>query len=100
MPASKSDRAAAAPFKTGRKAERCVSIGEAARVLGVSITTLRCWEATGRLKAEHTDGGHRRNQGEDAVLEEGLVASAADHLSQDALELIAAFAARIGAAAK
>ncbi|MDL2405916.1 MerR family DNA-binding transcriptional regulator, partial [Rhizobium calliandrae] len=29
--------------------ERFVSIGEAAEVLGVSITTLRRWEAEGRL---------------------------------------------------
>ncbi|MDL2408498.1 helix-turn-helix domain-containing protein, partial [Rhizobium calliandrae] len=35
-----------------------VSIGEAAEVLGVSITTLRRWEAEGRLVAEHTPGGH------------------------------------------
>ncbi len=40
--------------------ERLVSIGEAASVLGVSITTLRRWEASGRLTAEHTAGGHRR----------------------------------------
>lgn len=40
--------------------ERLVSIGEAAKALGVSITTLRRWEATGRLTAEHTAGGHRR----------------------------------------
>jgi putative resolvase len=40
--------------------ERFVSIGEAAEVLGVSITTLRRWEAEGRLVAEHTPGGHRR----------------------------------------
>lgn len=40
--------------------ERYVSIGEAATALGVSITTLRRWEASGRLVAEHTAGGHRR----------------------------------------
>ncbi len=40
--------------------ERLVSIGEAAQALGVSITTLRRWEAEGRLLAEHTAGGHRR----------------------------------------
>ncbi len=40
--------------------ERLVGIGEAAQVLGVSITTLRRWEAAGRLSAEHTAGGHRR----------------------------------------
>lgn len=40
--------------------ERLVSIGKAASALGVSITTLRRWEASGRLAAEHTAGGHRR----------------------------------------
>lgn len=40
--------------------ERLVSIGEASKALGVSITTLRRWEAEGRLVAEHTAGGHRR----------------------------------------
>src|SRR5574344_2933874 len=40
--------------------ERLVSIGEAASALGVSITTLRRWEASGKLVAEHTVGGHRR----------------------------------------
>ncbi len=37
-----------------------VSIGEAAEALGVSITTLRRWEADGKLVAKHTAGGHRR----------------------------------------
>jgi len=40
--------------------ERLVGIDEAAKVLGVSITTLRRWDASGKLKAEHTAGGHRR----------------------------------------
>jgi putative resolvase len=40
--------------------DRYVGIGEAARALGVSITTLRRWEAAGKLVAEHTAGGHRR----------------------------------------
>lgn len=40
--------------------KRLVSIGEAAKALGVSITTLRRWDASGRLAAEHTAGGHRR----------------------------------------
>lgn len=39
---------------------RLVSIGEAARALGVSITTLRRWEVSGKLVPEHTAGGHRR----------------------------------------
>lgn len=40
--------------------DRFVAIGEAAQVLGVSITTLRRWEAEGRLVPEHTAGNHRR----------------------------------------
>jgi putative resolvase len=40
--------------------KRLVGIGEAAEVLGVSIMTLRRWEAAGKLAAEHTIGGHRR----------------------------------------
>ena len=40
--------------------ERFASIGEAAKVLGVSVPTLRRWEASGKLKAAHTAGGHRR----------------------------------------
>lgn len=40
--------------------ERFVGIGEASSALGVSITTLRRWEAEGRLLPEHTAGGHRR----------------------------------------
>lgn len=40
--------------------DRFVSIGEAASALGVSVTTLRRWEASGKLVPEHTAGGHRR----------------------------------------
>lgn len=40
--------------------ERLVAIGEASEVLGVSITTLRRWEAEGKLIPEHTAGKHRR----------------------------------------
>ena len=40
--------------------EGIISFSEAAEVLGVSITTLRRWEAAGKLVAEHTAGGHRR----------------------------------------
>ena len=38
---------------------RLYSIGEASKALGVSITTLRRWEAEGRLIPEYTSGGHR-----------------------------------------
>lgn len=37
-----------------------VSISKAADILGVSITTLRRWDAEGKLKAERTPAGHRR----------------------------------------
>lgn len=37
-----------------------VAIGEAAQALGVSITTLRRWEAEGKLVPVHTAGKHRR----------------------------------------
>lgn len=40
--------------------ERLVSLSEAAKALGVSITTGRRWEVEGRRIAEHTPGGHRR----------------------------------------
>jgi len=40
--------------------KRFVSIGEAAEVLGVSIATLRRWDALGKLPAVQTAGGHRR----------------------------------------
>ncbi len=39
--------------------DRLVRIGEAAKVLGVSITTLRRWEANGRLKPSRV-GTHRQ----------------------------------------
>jgi predicted site-specific integrase-resolvase len=39
---------------------RLVGIGEAATALGVSVVTLRRWEAEGRLTVDHTAGGHRR----------------------------------------
>jgi excisionase family DNA binding protein len=37
-----------------------LSIGDAARLLGVSIKTIRRWEADGRIRAVRTAGGHRR----------------------------------------
>ena len=40
--------------------ERFVGISEAAKALGVSVSTLRRWEATGKLETAHTAGGHRR----------------------------------------
>lgn len=40
--------------------DRIIAIGEAAQALGVSITTLRRWEAEGKLVPDHTAGKHRR----------------------------------------
>ncbi len=37
-----------------------VSIGKAAKELGVSPQTLRRWEAEGKIRVERTPGGHRR----------------------------------------
>ena len=37
-----------------------VSISKAARILGVSVITLRRWDEEGRLVAIKTEGGHRR----------------------------------------
>ena len=37
-----------------------VSIGQAAKELGVSIPTLRRWEAQGKIRPERTPSGHRR----------------------------------------
>jgi predicted site-specific integrase-resolvase len=39
---------------------RLAGIGEAAKALGVSISTLRRWELSGRIRADYTCGGHRR----------------------------------------
>ena len=39
---------------------RFVAIGEASKALGVSITTLRRWEESGRLVPQRTKGGTRR----------------------------------------
>ena len=37
-----------------------VSIGAAAKELGVSRDTLRRWEASGKIEVERTPNGHRR----------------------------------------
>lgn len=39
---------------------KLVPIGTAARTLGVSTSTLRRWEARGRLRPARTEGGQRR----------------------------------------
>lgn len=40
--------------------KKLVSIGEASKILGVSIMTLRRWDKEGRLPSVKTEGGHRR----------------------------------------
>ena len=40
--------------------DRLVGVGEAAEALGVSIQTLRRWEAAGKIETIRTSGGHRR----------------------------------------
>jgi putative resolvase len=37
-----------------------VRISEAARILGVTVDTLRRWEAAGKIEVQRTPGGHRR----------------------------------------
>ena len=37
-----------------------ISIGEAAKAIGVSVDSLRRWERQGRITSEKTIGGHRR----------------------------------------
>lgn len=40
--------------------DETVSIGDAARITGYSITTLRRWETEGKVKPLRTPGGQRR----------------------------------------
>ena len=40
--------------------ENMVSISRAAKILGVSMVTLRRWDSEGRLPSIKTEGGHRR----------------------------------------
>ena len=42
-----------------RTPDRHVRIGQAAEMLGVTVDTLRRWEAEGRLTVDRTDGGQR-----------------------------------------
>lgn len=40
--------------------EELLTIGDASKLLGVAIETLRRWEKDGKIKAQRTEGGHRR----------------------------------------
>ncbi len=42
-----------------KNAKRTLTIGETAVLLGVSIDTLRNWDASGKLRAKRSEGGHR-----------------------------------------
>lgn len=64
---------------------RFLSIGEAAERLGVSITTLRRWEALGRLVPKRTQAGHRRY---DAALIESLYGAHAQEKKRTAEPLL------------
>src|SRR5438132_9449740 len=39
---------------------RLITIGKAAKIVGVSISTLRRWELNGKISPERTNGLHRR----------------------------------------
>lgn len=43
----------------GNASDRTVRIGQAAELLGVSVDTMRRWEADGRLETTRTAGGQR-----------------------------------------
>lgn len=43
-----------------QRLEDLLQIGDAARLRGVSIDTLRRWEKSGKIQAIRTEGGHRR----------------------------------------
>ena len=44
----------------GKPGPRWVTLGEAAQLLGVDVTTLRGWADTGKVRVFRTPGGHRR----------------------------------------
>ena len=44
-----------------------VTIGTLAKEVGVTVETLRAWEKAGKIKAERTQGGHRRYELEEVL---------------------------------
>lgn len=50
----------AMPSRDTYSPEEFISIGEAARLLSVSVITLRRWDRDGRVHSVRTPTGHRR----------------------------------------
>jgi len=44
-----------------------ITIGALAKEVGVTVETLRAWEKAGKIKAERTQGGHRRYELEEVL---------------------------------
>ena len=55
-----SDRQGGTRNRSGRAAPEWLTLGEAAKYLGVAQSTIRKWSDSGRLPAFYTPGGHRR----------------------------------------
>jgi excisionase family DNA binding protein len=58
--ATRSPRSSAATGAKRGSGGRWLALGEASRVLGVDVTTLRRWADAGEIQAFRTPGGHRR----------------------------------------
>jgi len=74
------------------------SISEAAKLKGVSVSTLRRWESEGKLIPERTLSGHRRYTVAQLLgikTELSLDSSFEEDLAQDVLEIITVFSARL-----
>lgn len=54
-----------------------LTVGDAARILGVSVDTMRRWDREGRLSALRTQGGQRRYRRDavNALLGEGTTST-------------------------
>jgi predicted site-specific integrase-resolvase len=82
-----------------------VSISVAATALGVSTSTLRRWETTGRLTPARTEGGQRRyepvfaichaKQVEVVIINHGVDTSSEEELASDVQQMITDFSARL-----
>lgn len=48
------------PDTNAYRDDELVAIGTAARILGVSVSTMRRWEADGHISAQRTPGNQRR----------------------------------------